>query len=104
LKSWNDIVDGAEAGDVLCIGTIEKEAGYLSAGIVNVMNVLELEAVILNGYIRYRPRILLDKIYENINKTAINRNIRKIPVLESGVCDKTGVLAAASIALEKFFS
>lgn len=104
LKSWNDIVDGAEAGDRTCIGTIEKEAGYLSAGIVNVMNVLELEAVILNGYIRYRPRILLDKIYENINKTAINRNIRKIPVLESGVCDKTGVLAAASIALEKFFS
>lgn len=104
LKSWNGIVDRAIAGDEVCTGIIEFEARCLSAGIVNVMNVLELEAVILTGYISYRPEMLLEEVRKNIYRTAITRDIHKLKVLNSSIPANADVISAATIAIEKFFS
>ena len=74
ITSWNHIVDRALNGDKLAKELIDKEARYLSAGIVNSMNILELEAVVLTGYVLYKPELLLERIRYYVHRTSITRD------------------------------
>ena len=103
IKSWKQVIDKASEGDKFCAETIIKEARYLSVGIVNVMNLLELEAIILTGDISYKSKLLIDKISEDVNNFAITRNIHKFQVLNSPIKEESKVVSAAAIILEKFF-
>lgn len=103
ITSWNEVVDMALNGDEVCRKAIENEAFYLSAGIVNAMNILELEAVILTGYILYRPEMLLDLIRKNVENTAITRHIRKLHIMNSSIDKDSEVVSSASIIFEKYF-
>lgn len=102
-QTWNVVVDGALDGSVVCLEAVDTEACYLSAGIVNAMNVLELEAVILTGDINYKPEMLIDRIRQNVNSLAITRDIHKLQVLNSSIVENSEVISAAAIIIEKFF-
>lgn len=104
INSWDEVVDRAMCGNNLCMGIIEKEARYLSAGIVNTMNILELEAVVLTGYIKYKPQLLIDKISEYVSKTSITKDIRKIYLDISHIMEHEDVVSAATIVLDVFFN
>jgi predicted NBD/HSP70 family sugar kinase len=103
IKTWNELIDRALTGDETCRKAVENEALYLSAGIVNAMNILELEAVILTGDIQYKPELLLDLIRNKVESIAINRHIRKLPIMISSIVKDSEVISAASIVLEKYF-
>lgn len=104
ISAWNEIVDRAEAGDDFCIKVVEKEARYLSGGVVNAMNILELEAVVLTGIINYKPGMLLDRIREIVGSTVITRDIHKIQICNSDLTDNAEIISAAAIAIEKYFN
>lgn len=103
ISSWKEIVDKALSGNKLCMDTIDREAFYLSAGIVNVLNLLELEAVILTGNISYKHDLLIDKIRKNVECTAITRHIHKSNILNSSILENSEVISSASVVIEKFF-
>ncbi len=103
IKTWENVVDGAVNNDDFCRKIIKKEALYLSSAIVNVQNILELEAVILTGYIRYKPEILLDNIVKMANKKVITRKIKSIKIYVSSLPQDIDVVSAAAIILDKFF-
>ena len=103
VSCWNDIVDRASAGDEACLKAIDDEAAYLSAGIVNAMNILELEAVILTGDINYKPRMLLELIRQRVEKSVISRHIHKLYILSSSIIRDSEVISAAAIIFEKYF-
>jgi predicted NBD/HSP70 family sugar kinase len=103
ITTWNEIVDKALDGNVKCKKAIEKEALYLSAGIVNVMNILELEAVVLTGTIRYKPDIIMESIQKNVWKSMITRKLHKLIITNSSIVKNPGVVSAASIIFERFF-
>lgn len=104
ITSWKDAVDGAEAGDGHCLAVIRKEAEYLSQSIVNTANLLDLEAVILTGYVAYKPELLLDNIRRAVQDARITGSIHGLEILTSHTGENAGVASAAMIAMEKFFS
>ncbi len=104
LDSWEEVIDKALDGNERCKRAVEDEALYLSAGIVNTINTLELEAVILTGDINYKPKLLLEAIEKNAESTLITRNLRKLHIMNSSITENIEVKAAASIVLDRFFS
>jgi predicted NBD/HSP70 family sugar kinase len=104
IRSWEDIVDRAEQGNNYCLNIIREEARLLGAAIVNALNILELEAVVLTGYINYKPNMLIKLINEYVGKTAITRNIRSTEIFSSSLNKNSDIIAAASIVIDKFFS
>lgn len=103
-KTWQSVVDEALAGEDACRELVKKEALYLSTGIVNMINVLELDAVILTGDIHYKPQMLLVEIRKNVYGSMITRNMRQLPIMESLLGDGRDVVSAASILTEKYFN
>jgi len=103
IRTWNDFIDQAHAGDAVCRRTLEEQARALAIAIVNVINTLELEAVVLTGDVLYRGELLREAIERHVNLTAINRRLRHIPVHLSMLNQHSAVMAAAGIAIEKFF-
>lgn len=104
IASWKDVVDRAEHGDSLCLEVIGKEAGYLSQSIANTANLLDLEAVILTGYIAYRPELLLSRIRSAVQSVRITGRIHALEILPSDERENAGAVSAAMIAMEKFLS
>lgn len=104
ISSWKEIVDRAENGDKGCLDMIEREARYLSAGIVSVANILELNAVILSGYINYKPQMLLNYIRDIVNSSIMARNIHRLTILQSSIADAAEVVSSAAIVIDRFFS
>ena len=103
IASWSGIVDGAMDGNTACMEAIRMEARYLAAGIVNAMNILELEAVILSGDVSYKPELLLDRIREHVDRTAMTRTIHRLRVEASSIRESSGLISAASIVIQRFF-
>ncbi len=104
IKTWDELVDKASDGDGSCMELIGNEALYLSAGIVNAMNILELEAVILTGTIQYRPELLLELIRKNVENTAITRHIHKLQIMDSSILKDSEIISAAAVVFEKYFN
>ncbi len=104
ISSWNEIIDRALAGEKNFIDIVKMEASYLSAGIVNAMNILDLEAVVLTGYVNYKPGILLKNIQENVEKASITKNIHKINIDCSDIHENGDIISAATIVIEQFFT
>lgn len=103
ITSWNLLVDRALSGDEPCRRAIEKEAAYLSTGIVNAMNILELEAVILTGDIQYKPETLLDSIREKVENSLLTRHLRELDIMVSSITRDSDIISSASILFEKYF-
>lgn len=104
ISSWKDVVNRAKEHDKTCIDVIDREAKYLAAGIINIVNVLEPDAVILTGYINYEPRILLNKLSDIVNGAMITRDIHKLTISGSSIIEDADIVSAAAIAVNRFFS
>ena len=103
-SSWREVADQSEAGNRVCRTAIDRQARYLAAGIVNAMNLLELEAVVLAGDINDRPDELLTGIRRYVGQTAITRNMHQLQILPSKIGREYDILSAAAIAVEQFFA
>jgi N-acetylglucosamine repressor len=103
VASWNDFIDRVHTGDAVCRRLLEEQARALAVALVNVMNTLELEAIVLTGDILYRGEMLRKAIERQVNLTAMNRRLRHIPVYLSALDNHSAVMAAAGIAVEEFF-
>ena len=86
-----------------CLTLLDREAEYLSAGILNAMNLLELSAVILSGWINDRPGPLIDRISTNLRNRAITRSVHRIQVLGSALLNDPDIVSSAAIVLDRFF-
>jgi len=103
IENWHTFMDRAVAGDFACQSLIKEQARALGTAIVNVINVLELDAVVLTGDVLYLGEMLRANIELILNQTAINRWLRHIPVYLSPLGERPELRAAAGISTEKFF-
>ncbi len=104
VASWNDFIDLAYTGDTACLHLLEEQARALATALVNVINTLELEAIVLTGDILYRGELLRGAVERQVNQSAMNRRLRHIPVYLSSLDKHSPVMAAAGVAIEKFFA
>ncbi len=103
ISSWREIVNGTHKHGYLR-DIIEEEADYLSAAIVNVKNLLDIEAIVLTGCINYKPELLLDGIIKRVSEMSLLNKLGNTPITMSSFSDDTGVISAAMIAIEKYFT
>jgi N-acetylglucosamine repressor len=103
IQSWMDLVLRSKDDEILA-KVIKGEAHYLGAGILSVMNLLELEAVILSGEVVFEPYMLIDELRQYINSRSITRSIKSIDVLISNTDYTLSFTSSATIVSEKFFS
>jgi len=102
ISSWNEIVDRAEAGDTRFLEIVEEEARYLSAGIVNAVNILEIEAVVLTGDICYKHGIIIDSLSRHVNERTMTRKVHRVGLYASEISKNADVIAAATIVIDDF--
>ncbi|MDD6237527.1 MAG: ROK family transcriptional regulator [Clostridiales bacterium] len=102
LRSWKELVDLAYDQDDLCRRYIALEADYLGHVIINMNNMLGLDAAILTGEIAYRPELLLQKIKEKINGTITNP-YRAVAVHISPIQNDARIVAGSAIVIDRIF-
>ncbi len=103
IDNWRTLMDRAAAGDMFCRRLLKEQARALGTAIVNVINVLELDAVVLTGDVLYRGELLRADVERFLNETAINRWLRHVPVFLSPLGERPELMAAAGIPAEKYF-
>ncbi len=105
FRDWKSIVTLADQGDSTARSVVEKEGFYLSTLIVNVSNLFDISAIILNGReVTYSPSLLLAYMRDGLMKRRLIRTGRTIDVLTSSIGNHPELLSAANLALDHFVS
>lgn len=92
-KSWNEIIDNGD--DQL----IEREAEYLSAGIITIKNLVNIDTVYLAGHIKYGFELLSEKMQKIIRERSMLKS--PVSILPSFSASEFGVSAAANLVFSK---
>ena len=100
--SWKRMVNQAYNGDDQARKLIQMEAGYLSVVIVNVMNILDLDAVVLGGEAAYKGGLLGEMTESIVNSRVMGRDVHHIPVILSQMPEDGKMLAACNLIMESF--
>ncbi len=104
VESYKSVVDKAYDGDKTAIEIIDDVAKYLSAGILNAINLVDTEAVIITGELNYRSEMLFSKIKERINNRAAAKKKHGIDVIESVYSDNINLAFSAANIVDKHFN
>ena len=105
LTDWSTIVDMAEDGLESAIHVVEKEAFYLTTLIVNILNILDVQAVIVNGReITYRPERLLSCIRAQLPERALIKAGHAVDIITSSINHNPDLLSAANLAIDSFLN
>ncbi len=103
IGTWRDFMDLVSAGDRACERLLAQAVEALGTLTVNLLNVLEPDAVVLTGDVLYKGEGLRAEIERFVAETAINRRLRRVPVHLSPLGERPELRAAAEIATGKFF-
>ncbi|MGM9652642.1 MAG: ROK family protein [Eubacteriales bacterium] len=92
--SWNELIDAQDT--VL----LEREADYLSAGIVNIRNMVNIDTVYLAGSIKYGFDQLAPLLKQRVSRYSLVKT--PLRILPSFHVSDIGVAAAANLAFTKW--
>lgn len=93
------------SGDNVAIEELQKSATLLGYGVVNLVNMLDVELVVLGGKgFRCLGDIYKQEIEHVLQSRLIARQFRKIEVKLSEAGEDVGALGAASLVLHKTYS
>ena len=101
--SWQTVVEQARGGDEAAKRILYQEADYLVAGIVNAVNMLDVEAVILDGDILTAFDLLAPYMEKEVNSKIITRSFGTVALLPSCGHEHHQVAAAANIVFNHYF-
>lgn len=101
--AWPQVVAQAKQGDIEAISVLNQEADYLIAGIVNAVNMLDVEAIILDGDIIEAFDFIQPYMEKKINEKIITRSFGSVKLLSSCGHYHHQVPAAANIIFSHYF-
>lgn len=101
FQSWEELADHAEtSADARKL--LDQEAAYLSAGLINLLNLIPVDTIYLAGDISCRCEVLAGRLRREIQTRALNRGAISIfpAAQEPGV----GILSAAEAVFSRFLT
>lgn len=101
FSSWQELVDRQEH-DPEARRLLEQEATYLSAGMINLLNLIPVDTIYLSGEISYRPEKLAQLMLREIQTKALNRSKTDIHIYPSNPHPHVGIMAAAEVVFSRF--
>lgn len=103
FSSWRSLVDNADKNPE-ARRLLDQEAVYLSAGLINLLNLIPVDTIYLSGDICYRYELLAQRLQREISAKALGRSKRDIKIYPSSQNPNVGILAAADVVFSKFFT
>ncbi len=95
--------DAVRVGDAAARNVLDEFLRYLSLGILNVVNLLEPDAVVIGGGISREGELLLAPVRERLARESYSRMSKKTPRVEAAVLgNDAGIIGAALLAEKRF--
>ncbi|MCL2815067.1 MAG: ROK family protein [Oscillospiraceae bacterium] len=104
INTWQEFIDKAHDGDIFCLKMIDMHAQYLAHSIINLNNLLELNAVIITGMGAYRGELLLECIRKHVYGNILSKNRRVLIIKNSAVTENIGAISAGYVVIDRLFS
>lgn len=103
ISSYNDMIDAAYENDEKALAIVGEAASYFAGGIVNAINMFDLDAVIIYGELNYRYKLLLSKIQKEVDHRSIVTKAHPVKVLPSLIAENDVKVFAAANVIDKYF-
>lgn len=103
FSSWEALMDHVDK-DPAARRLLDQEALYLSAGLLNLLNLIPVDTIYLAGDITYRYELLAQRLQREIAAKALDRSRKEISIFPAAQEPDVGVLAAADVVFSKFFT
>jgi glucokinase-like ROK family protein len=91
----HQVVDAAQAGDLVAIQALQQVGHYLGIGIASLLNALNPELVVLGGILSAASEFLLPAVADEIQKRALRWNREAVQIMPaahgSDACAKGGI-------------
>lgn len=101
FSSWKELID-APGEKLEARKLLDQEAVYLSAGIINLLNLIPVDTIYLGGEIRYGYDKLADRLLREIGTKALHRRSQSIRILPADQQPEVSALSAAGVAISRF--
>ena len=101
FSSWKALIDAPEEKSE-ARKLLDQEAVYLSAGIINLLNLIPVDTIYLGGEIRYGYDKLADRLLREIGTKALHRRSQSIRILPADQQPEVSALSAAGVAISRF--
>lgn len=100
FSSWEDIMNERHINEE-AKKLFEEEVCYLSAGIVNLANIMGIDTVLLAGDIKYDGASLAKRLEQVVNSKVMHHSIN---IYSAGTDANIKQLCSAEIVFDKFLS
>jgi glucokinase len=95
------VTSAASLGDELAIELLERAAFYIGLGLVNLMHILEPEAILLGGGVSQAGDLLLDPVRRTIKERVMSEVYNQVKVELASLGDDVGLYGAIALVLEE---
>ena len=102
-RNWFDLLNHVEKEEK-ARKLLDQEAVYLSAGLINMLNLVPLDSIFLAGDICYRYELLAQRIRREIGTKALYRDKMDVQIEPVAENPNVGVLAAGEVVFSRFFT
>lgn len=103
ITSYKEMIDAAYNGDSKALEIVDEAARYFAGGIVNAVNLFDLEAVIIYGELNYRCKLLFSKMQAELDRRCIVTKAHAVKILPSQITDNDGTVFSAANVIDKYF-
>ncbi len=101
LIEWEDIIEGLENADPVCLNIIRKEAAYVANVLVSLINILEPEAIFIGSDIAKAGTHILEPLDEYITNSTVTQKIQKTDLLLSNL-SQASLMGGAMLVIQNF--
>ena len=102
LPSYEQMIDNAYNGNQHSLEIVDYIAACFGCGIINIINLLDIEAIVISGELNYRHELLFSKIQEYINRHCIVAHFHPVKLLPS-VIQSQNIAYSAAMVLDKYY-
>ena len=102
FRDWFDLIDHADDPEAQKL--LDQEAVYLSAGLINLLNLIPVDSIYLAGDICCRHELLIGRLQREISAKALYRGRNDARILPVADTPNMGVLSAAEVVFSRFFT
>ena len=102
FRDWFDLVGHADEPEARRL--LDQEAVYLSAGLINLLNLIPVDSIYLAGDICCRHELLAERLRREIGGKALYRDRNETRIFPVADTPNMGILSAAEVVFSRFFT
>ena len=103
FSNWDDLMDHVGNNPDARL-LLDQEAVFLSAGLINLLNLIPVDTIYLAGDICYRYELLAQRLQREIRAKALDRSRGNLKIYPSSQDPGVGLLTAADVVFSRFFT